>query len=306
MNAAQLDSVLTPPPGGRGIRIIGGRTLPALLMLALLPACASLGTEARPDGLSGRWASGATPAKAPAAPTTQDPSVDPTQAGGSSDDGWSFLVKPYLFAYGMEGTLGSGRRSTDVDADFDDLFDALSFGGMLVLEAGIPDSDWTLLTDLQYVRLEDDGLTRGPVGLAAEAEIEQFIGELAAAYELIDEGRLEVLGGVRYWHTSIELELALPGGPQHVGGDEDWFDPLVGLRSRLELGGRFDLYLRGDIGGFGLGSDLAYNLAAEVGWALSDTFQVAVGYRYLDVDYADGVTYDMTQAGPTIGLAIRF
>jgi hypothetical protein len=226
-------------------------------------------------------------------------------AGSPAEEGWGLLLKPYLFAYGLKGSVGTGTSVSDIDADFTDLLDALNFGGMLQLEASPPASRWTVLADLMYAQIEDEGLTPGPVGVDVDAKIDEFVGELSAAYEVVADGRLEVVGGVRYWNVSGELEADGPGGKQEAEGSEDWFDPLLGARSRLALGSRFELLLRGDVGGFGVGSDIALNLSAELGWTLSQDFQVALGYRYMDVDYEDDATFDMTQAGPTLGLAIQ-
>ena len=38
---------------------------------------------------------------------------------------------------------------------------------------------------------------------------------------------------------------------------------------------------------------------------VSRALPTRLGYRYLDVDYEDDATYDVAQAGPTLGLAIR-
>lgn len=280
-----------------------------LLAAALVASCQSLPpaptVDARPNASTAGSATDVVHATPTAAFAPQEQAPAPPPAG-VAEPRWGFLIKPYFFACGLKGTVGTGKDSTDIDASFTDLLDALNFGGMLALEAKPPASQWTILADLMYVQLEDDGITRGPVGVDANANIDQFVGELSAAYEVIDQGRLEVLGGVRYWNVAADLTAALPGGPRSASGSADWFDPLVGLRSRLQLGSKFDLRLRGDLGGFGVGSDFAYNLAAEVGWSISDTFQLALGYRYLSVDYEDNATYDVDMAGPTLGLGIRF
>lgn len=226
----------------------------------------------------------------------------PSPAEDAPDEGWGFLVKPYLFASGLDGRVGSDRGMVAIDVDFDELLDSLDVGAMLGFELVPPGSRWKVLADLMYVELEERGTAPGPLATSIDATIEQFIAELSAAYELREDGRLELLAGARYWSLSGELEA----GMASADGDEDWIDPLIGARSRLPLGEHFDVMLRADVGGFGVGSEFAYNLGAGVAWSLSRSVQLALGYRHLDVDYDDDVEYDVAQSGPLFGFILAF
>lgn len=221
------------------------------------------------------------------------------------DPGWTVLLEPYLFASGLEGDVASGDGVGDVDADFGDLLDHLDFGGMVRVEIVPPASRWSFLVDLMYVELGDDGTAPGPGAADVELDVDQFIGELSAAYRLREDGRLDLLGGLRYWDLSTKLVADLPGGPRAARASADWIDPLVGVRSTLPLGERVDLTLRGDLGGFGVGSDVSLQLGAAVSWSVSRAFSLVAGYRYLDVDYDDDLTYDVAQSGPVLGCVIQ-
>ncbi len=238
------------------------------------------------------------------APGTGAPAPLPVQGSGEAPaaESWTFLVKPYLFASGLDGTVGSGSNVGDIEADFEDLLSDLNFGAMVSFEVVPPESRWRILTDLMYIQLEDSGTAPGPLMADVDATIDQFIAELTAAYEVLEDGRLDVLGGLRYWSLEVDLEA----GPISRDVTEDWVDPLVGVRSSLPLGERLRVLLRGDVGGFGVGSDFAYELGAGLGWELSDTVQLAFGYRHLAVDYEDDVTYDVVQSGLLAGVILRF
>jgi opacity protein-like surface antigen len=55
------------------------------------------------------------------------------------------------------------------------------------------------------------------------------------------------------------------------------------------------------------GSDFTYQVIAGVNWMYAKDFTAKVGYRQLDWDYENnGTVWDMTAAGPYIGLGIRF
>jgi hypothetical protein len=52
-----------------------------------------------------------------------------------SSEGWRVRLTPYLWGPGIEGTVGIGNRSADVDATFSDILRELNFAFMGALEA---------------------------------------------------------------------------------------------------------------------------------------------------------------------------
>ncbi len=91
---------------------------------------------------------------------------------------------------------------------------------------------------------------------------------------------------------------------------DDWWDPYIGLRARYNFTsvvyviGRGDI---GDIGGFGVGSDLMWQAEAAIGFQLTRSIFAEVGYRALSFDYEkDGLTYDTITHGAQITLGIEF
>ncbi len=122
-----------------------------------------------------------------------------------------------------------------------------------------------------------------------------------------------MLGG-RY--TRLNPELEITGGPIAVSGGktQDWVDPIVGGRVFLDLADNLTLVFRGDVGGFGVGSDFTWNVAGLLLYDF-DLFgrdaSFVAGYRVLDQDFEDGsgankFAYEITTHGPVFGLAIRF
>ena len=85
---------------------------------------------------------------------TQDESTSNTKVNS-----WNFEVTPYLFAAGMEGDISFLSQSLPVDAEFSDLLDHLSFGAMLHGEAN--KGKWTIMTDVIYMKLKNDGEING-------------------------------------------------------------------------------------------------------------------------------------------------
>ncbi len=62
--------------------------------------------------------------------------------------------------------------------------------------------------------------------------------------------------------------------------------------------------LRGDIGGFGVSSELATNLSAVFGYRLTDATTLRFGYRVLQMDFEDDqFVLDAIVQGYAIGVS---
>ncbi len=95
--------------------------------------------------------------------------------------------------------------------------------------------------------------------------------------------------------------------PDRVSGAADWIDPIIGLRTRYNFTASCYAVGRADVGGFGVGSDLAWQAYAGVGYQFNPKVTLELGYRYLQMDYTSGgFTYDTATAGVFTALAIRF
>jgi hypothetical protein len=74
-----------------------------------------------------------------------------------------------------------------------------------------------------------------------------------------------------------------------------------------EINDRWFLQAGGDIGGFGVNSDLIWQANTAIGYRFSENISALVGYRGLGVDYSDGgFLVDTVAHGPAIGMTFRF
>ena len=161
--------------------------------------------------------------------------------------------------------------------------------------------------------------------MSVGADYEYAIVEVGAAYEIakLDSAHstvVDLLAGARYWHQNAEVDVDLDGpGPESISatasGSIDWVDPLVGLRIRHQVAPGQELMLRGDIGGFGVSSDFAWQLWGGYSWEMCASHGIVysgiLGYRALYTDYSRGsgsneFEYDLLQHGPVMGLSMRF
>jgi len=224
----------------------------------------------------------------------------------SSTDGVRFTIAPYILAPSMNGNMTLRGIGVDVGVGPTDIFDNLKFGFMGYAE--LRTGRWGFAFDSIYMNLERGaqvGTIFGPVG--ARASVRQGMYEFTGQYRAAPW--IDLLAGVRINHVSAEYEVT----PGDLNDDESrtWADPLVGVRLQVPDTGRWLLAVRADIGGFGIGSKLAWQVYPTVGYAFSDLFTLAGGYRYLDMDYETGqgrerFAYDIATSGPFVGFAFKF
>ena len=89
-----------------------------------------------------------------------------------------------------------------------------------------------------------------------------------------------------------------------------WVDPLIGLRGSIPFNKELSLNLYGDVGGFGVGSDFSWRGQAVLGYNVSDSVALNLGYSALGARYQQGsganlFKIDFTNYGPVIGATIK-
>jgi opacity protein-like surface antigen len=93
--------------------------------------------------------------------------------------------------------------------------------------------------------------------------------------------------------------------------DQTWVDPVAGLRLRTPADRLLQFRMYSEIGGFGAGSDVTWQLFPTLAINFTDSLSLDLGYRWLDVDYSTGegnelFTYDVLTHGPVVGVGFRF
>jgi BMFP domain-containing protein YqiC len=91
---------------------------------------------------------------------------------------------------------------------------------------------------------------------------------------------------------------------------DNWIDPVIGFRGRLNLTKAFYLTAETDVGGFGIGSDIAVQAYAALGCHLTRNIYSEVGYRYLYDDFRDegasDFLYQASLHGAQISVGLTF
>ena len=233
----------------------------------------------------------------------------PEQAEVTTESGWTFVFAPYLWAAGLDGDVAvDDLPSVDVDASFLDILKHFDFGFMGVGEAR--NDRLGFISDVLYLKVSDDShVGAGPIDADVDVTSETFTLLGAAEYRLISEegGSLDALAGAGVWWLNTDLDYSGLVFNASGSASESWVDPIIGLKGRLNLSPEFFLTSWAMIGGFGVSSDLTWDLMGGLGYNASDSISLVAGYRALSVDYEnDGFKFDVVMQGPYLGAVFQF
>ncbi|RLA12528.1 MAG: hypothetical protein DRQ59_07400 [Gammaproteobacteria bacterium] len=212
-----------------------------------------------------------------------------------------YEITPYLWAASINGSTAiSGEPETPIDSDYS-FFSLDNLSGVASATFTARGQQWGFLFDFLYVEYQDTIFEGTP--FQATPKLNGRILEFAGTYKPASVNDFEIIAGLR--RQDIDFELAiLNRTPQASVG---WTDPFVGVIYTPALTNKLYLGLRGDVGGFGIESDLAVNAEAMLRYQFGDTFSFKFGYRYLKVKFDDSsLIYDISLDGFLFGLGIRF
>lgn len=217
----------------------------------------------------------------------------------SSD--WEVTLAPYVMGASIDGTTTVMGRDADIDIAASDIFDHMKLGimGMGAARKG----NWGVMADAVWVDLEVENAV-------PPATFKPTIALLSAAAVRRLNDNVDVTLGARWNQVNAEVDLLAPV-PTVLEKSHNWLDPTVGVVMRTPGKGRFHGTLIADVGGFGAGSDLSWQVFPTAGVQLSKKVSVEAGWRFLSVDYETGegaehFKYDVLYTGPVLGFTFKF
>lgn len=229
---------------------------------------------------------------------TTDPATTDQE---TSDEGWKFMLAPYLWGPSLDGTVVVKGLEAEADVSASAIFHHTDIAGMALFAAR--KGNWGIVGDVVWDELSVESE-------APPADIDPTLG-IFTVQGLRRLGRYaDLTFGARYNYLKSKIDFEPPIGLT-VEKSRDWIDPIVGVVLRTPAGHRWHANLVADVGGFGVGSELTWQVAPTVGFDMAKWASVELGYRVLSTDYetgdgADRFEYDILYQGPVLGVAFRF
>ena len=252
--------------------------------------------------------------------------ADDSAASEAAEKDWRFFLTTYFWIASVNGTVVTEGTGTEIDVPVDELAKRTNSALMLYGEARW--RKWFLGFDGTWAELGDK--IEGSL-LNVDVDIEQRVYDIRIGRELYrrnlgeqdpgDDARwqrqafVDLFAGARYFYTkpTITITSNITGNVTKTSSVDDRWDPIIGLRGGYAISKRWWLFLRGDIGGFGIGNaaQFTWQATADVAFRLSPMFSVYAGYRALSHDTVEGEGVnrsgaDLLQYGPLIGLGVSF
>lgn len=241
----------------------------------------------------------------PVSPTSPFPEPSPAHAE------WWINVTSYAWITAQTGDLRIAGLPLPVDVSFSDAIQAIDEIDMAFMggfEAGRGRT--SLGVDVTYARISDDFVGGGNLFKSFGLEQAQWMINPFLSHQLAkgSNWHLDAMAGARINIFEMDVTGRFErGGQVTVGGSREWTDPVVGLRGACDLTDRLTVGFRGDIGGFGISSDLTWQAYVGIGWRMTRNTTVSLGYRGLGTDYGHGsFGSDVVTHGPVLGLQTRF
>jgi hypothetical protein len=190
----------------------------------------------------------------------------------------------------------------------------------------LKDSISSVITSRIGDKLEDHqrhpNIPIGPLAGCIEQEVAQRVEHFIEREKPVLEARVDALVArgvarrdavdrvVNAAKARIANQLALrldKSLSQTLSKDDYWFDPYVGLRARYNFNKTYYTAVRGEIGGFGVGADLMWEVEGVIGINLTRSIFTEIGYRALGGNFEDrDFRFDVVMHGPQITTGITF
>jgi hypothetical protein len=162
----------------------------------------------------------------------------------------------------------------------------------------------------------------GPLGGRIEEDVANVVHDFIVAKETVLRIRIDALhlqgearrAAVNQIVSAAEAKIADQLAAvldmklnQSISRQDDWFDPYIGLRGRYNFNKTWYTAVRGEIGGFGVGADLMWEVEGVLGINLTHSIFTELGYRALGGNFEnDNFKFDVVMHGPQITTGITF
>jgi hypothetical protein len=290
------------------IHSLTGATLAGLL-LSVLGA-----TTARADAPDPVPSAVDTPDPGQAAAATAPDATTPTGTTQTKPDtknvasgNWNIDTTGYLWFAGIHGNTSLLGDNIGFKMSAHDLLKKARFA--LLEEVDLRYKRVVFTDDLLYMALTDTKAATLPIPSAPSIS-GQFLVRIVVftqkvGYRLIDNPKVKIdfLTGFRYFHFGSTVTVR-PATPlfNNVYASRNWTDPMVGGRIRIPLSPKMTATLAGDVGGWGAGAQLDYQMVGALSYQIKPKLTLDAAWRYLYVDYGQKLPTQLALSGPVVAV----
>ena len=227
--------------------------------------------------------------------------------GGDTGGDWRVSISIYGWFPGVHGSVGALGHNASVHESFTDVFHLLK--GIIPIAVEADKGRFVMPIDFLWMKLGiDNGIPLNDFGQTSiNTHLTESIFTPKIGYRLYNGEHMKVdaLGGIRYWYLGLNNTLV----PSGLGNSRsaNWVDGLGGARFIFPLGDKAALTVAGDAGAGG--ANLDYQVLGLLNYQFAQHWGLAVGWRYLDVDYRPTnkqFVFDMVTNGPVAGFNYTF
>src|ERR1019366_3013639 len=205
------------------------------------------------------------------------------------------------------GTAGALDHNASIHQSFSDVFHTLK--GLIPIAVEADKGRFVMPIDYLWMKLgSDNGIPLNDYGQTSiNTHLTESIFTPKIGYRVVngDHLKVDVLGGIRYWYLGLN-NVPQPSGVSY-SRSTNWVDGLGGARFIFPLGEKAALTVAGDAGAGG--ANLDYQVLGLLNYQFTPKWRLALGWRYLDVDYRptnQQFIFDTVTNGPIAGLNFTF
>jgi hypothetical protein len=244
-------------------------------------------------------------------PGQQPPMGEPVQPA-SAPAGFEVLATPYLWMpWTSVGINPSNPRIPRASGtvDFGELVSHLTWVPFMG-EVEFRDGPFGVMTDYIHAPLTTGVSTRNILFSGANAGLTLDTGTAMFLYRAIaqPDQYVDVGAGVRAWGFAggITLNEGLLPSVSVTRGNA-WADPLIGARYHRDLGNGFGATAYGDVGGFGVGAHIDWQLLGTIDYAANSWIDLHAGFRSMNFNYSlPNAGLNVNMYGPILAATFHF
>src|SRR5215510_7976262 len=172
-----------------------------------------------------------------------------------------------------------GRLENNIEADISSKIDQHGSLDRHQRKPRIPIGPLGGRIEQDVARVTQDFVQAKEIALRARIDALQLRGaeRRAAVHRIVSAAETQIANQLAF---TLDRKLG-----QTISRDDGWFDPYVGLHTRYNFNKTLYTAVRGEVGGFGVGADLMWQVEGVLGINLTRNIFSEIGYRALAADF---------------------